>query len=1394
MELKVYSHNGTLKLTVSPSSSSTVTEEVMGENSVSVTFILFSYVLLEVNDYVLVDSVKYKIRTQYRPVKEHSSKYVYQVKFWAPIHDAQDALMLFTADNDIRTEFAFDGSPREHLQMWVDNMNRRAGKNLWSVGSVLAADPKTIEYRNMNCWNAAFGGNGIAQAFETEMWADGYVINLCRCSRGESVSLGYLSGLTRLVPVANDIDFFTRLYPLGSSRNIDAHKYGEARLQLPSRNKFVDRDVDKFGVIEKWEEQAFSHIYPRYTGTVSAVRTEKKTSEEGRDYIVYYIKDEDIGFNPNEYELPELTKHIAFQTGDLAGRGDDQGSFEANWIPASKEWEIINVYPDETTQLPGGNIIPQIGDKYIPSNFSLPEEYTTAAEAEYKAAVDDFLLHTSFEPVKYEGTTDRNYIEKNAIQLYLGRNIKLLSSEYFPEGFTNSRVVKVVRKLNDLSQINIVCADKVGSGWKNSVDNKLTDLKYQMAAASEQAFDIIRTTDSKTPSDNNIFSALKALNTFLRKDKPDQTNYFITFLRGLLIGGNGSGITVLPDGTSQAVVDRLYVKLKAHFEELEVQRKTYVGGSQILTPSGMKCIKVEDRADSYRCFIKTEEEGIEVRNTFTVGTLALMKECNIKVGVSHHVGNRFFWREVTAVGNDYIDLSKDICSIDSDAPAPGDDIIGLGHRTDLERQAAIAMSSVDETSPSIIFYQGINDFSLEGKEVIEMKFDKSLERAVMHVYGDFYAGDREGNNYIKHSVENGVEVKGKVTITPGSKGWENLDGLQDGIKNAISKVQVGAENLLRNTGFTGDYLPRKMGELTSKTELYSDKLVHWDGNAQVIADASSVSGFAAVVTSLTQNVALIQNEIYTLSFKAKGAKLKASLSAEEKIIELTNEYKRYQFQFTGVDAAKIGFAGNATVCEIKLERGTIATDWCPSRLDRNPVADEFRKFWTLMDALTGTTSIDGGLILTSVIRLGQWQDGQLKKVNGCMSGIYNDDNDVAYCAGGDLDKAIYTVMLYRDDPMYQPTEDELKNIANVVITHGGRAILNDVILRGYVYAEGGIFRGTVYATDGEFTGIVNANGGTFNGTVNATDGVFNGTVNATDGVFNGTVNATDGVFNGTVILGNGITKLSKNGDVYFGKIGESAPYLSITSTGAVFKGTITATSGTLDNIIVSSLSSKNGNFAIDEEGNASVKDIVATGGTFTQGTFEYITLKKNINTAKDNLFIDAAGNVKLKDVVSEGGTFDRITATNADITGVVHATGGEFKNVLIDGIYVTPWTVLEYKLISSSAEIDIWGYDGSVIHSDRLLLEPTAFPYPELKLPWGNDADGRNVFIRTQSSGAKVKIPSGKCIYIAAGKVVDNLTLFENHLYRFIGFKDYWIAENLIEIKNIEVTTNEANI
>ena len=545
MELKIYDKANNLRLTASPNTSSSVTEEIGGECSVSASFTHTEYVPLDVDDYIELESVRYKVKSRYRPKQKNTQTYEYSVKFYAPIHDAEDTLMLFQ-EGGTTSEFSYDGGPREHLQLWIDNMNRRAGGNLWSIGTVITADNKTIDYRNVKCWDAAFGSNGIAATFETEMWADGYAINLCKAERGEMVELGYLQGLTNLAQEDNgEVKFFTRLFPLGCTRNIDATKYGYSRLQLPSREIYVDKNVDLYGVKEETEEAAFAEIYPQYVGTVSSVRTEDKTSEEGRKYTVYYFKDNGMNWNPKDYEIPDLDYMLKFQTGELAGRGTD-GSFQAAWHEDTREWEIINVYPDDTTQIPGGAIIPQPGDQYIPWNFAMPQEYITEAEQEYKQAVDDYLNTYSFDPNKYTGTTDRNYIEKNHTPLHIGWNVRLLSDQYFGAigGYKDTRITKVQRKLNDLCQATITCSDEVGTGWKSSVDNSLDSLRYEVAKQAEQyVYDIIKSFETKTPSDNNVFSALKSLKTLLRKDQSDSTNFLLKLLGGAEFGVFASGIS-----------------------------------------------------------------------------------------------------------------------------------------------------------------------------------------------------------------------------------------------------------------------------------------------------------------------------------------------------------------------------------------------------------------------------------------------------------------------------------------------------------------------------------------------------------------------------------------------------------------------------------------------------------------------------------------------------------------------------------------------------------------------------------------------------------------------------------------------------------------------------------
>lgn len=1105
MELEIYDRQGTLKRKVSPDSSSRWTEEVGAEFVVTVNFTTWEFFVLSVGDYVEISGKRFSIKKEYRPKKTDTQKYTYNISFYGREHDMQDLLFcrLNQGEDDLESVFAYDGTPMEMLEKLVANMNRNTDGVTWRTGQAVTGDRKTINFNGLFCWDAA---GEIAGAWETEWWLDGEYLNIGKCEHGERVTLGYMKGLkTGLTQNenSNSIKWFTRLIPVGSTQNIDPSKYGYTHLQLPSRDKYIDLNT-QLGLKEHREEAAFQDIFPHRLGTVSSVRSEEQTNTDGEEYTVYYIKDKDLPFNPDEYMISEEVIHITFESGDLSGR-----EFECNWHNGTQEFEIINTYPDENTQIPGGNIIPQAGDTYILTNIRMPDEYYPIAEEQYKQAVDSFLTEYSKDISIYSGDTDYIHVDKNSVPLSLGQRVRLEDAQYFEDGYIDTRITRIERKLGNLSEASIDCSSAVSTSWKSSVDSTLNNLEYTLAQELAQTFiRLLKMGDTEAPSDYTAFSSLRSRNEFISKRNPDAANELITFLKGLLIGKNGSGITVLEDGTSQAVVDRLYVKIKAVFDELEVKKKTHVGGEQILSPAGMKCVRVEELDESYRCFFLSEVDGITINNEFTVGTFALSQEFNIKEGTSHNVSNRYYWREVTGVGSDYIDLSKTNADKDSDIPVAGDDIIGLGHLTDITRQAAIILSSVNETSPSIIFYQGINSFSLAGKEVIGLGFDKSTGHAYINVYGDAYIGAKDESTYIRYTQKGGVDIKGMFHIEQGSTGWRNMEGLPDEIqaaadlaqeaKDAIDNAAVGSVNLLRNSGFTGDYETEDLSaatELSADTELFSKQLEYWTGVATVSADSDAGSGYSAAIGSLSQSVSLIKGESYVISYKAKGTSVSVSCGSFSVSQPLTSSYQRYTHKITFNGSGIFLISGTATVCDLQLERGTIATDWKPSILDNDKATAGFQSINYIASAIKdGSVDILGGLILANMIQLGNYKNGKLQKVTAGVSGIYNDDDDVAFWAGGKLEQAILTVMRFRNNPDYQPTDAEWANMANFVATHGG-----DVFLRGYIYALGGKFRGEVNAESGIFKNVKSPNGnfkidedgniwikgeGEFSGTVN----------------------------------------------------------------------------------------------------------------------------------------------------------------------------------------------------------------------------------------------------------------------------------------------------------------------
>ena len=472
MLLEIRSNTGEVKIVAAPSDNDRETAGIQQDSALSLSFTAFECVALDVYDYVDFLGRRYILTEAYKPQMNARGEWAYSVKFSGVEALAAQTLMVNPTDGTDNPVVTLTAPAAEHAALIVANLNRRTGSSDWQVGEVIETPYLDIDYTGKN---AAEAVAALAEAAGTEWWFDAMTLNICRCEFGEPIELEYggilLGGIKR--GVADGADFFTRLFPIGSSRNIDVDKYGHARLQLPDGSAYVDSRTE-LGIIERFEEDAFAGIYPRRIGTVGAVRSETRTGDDGVDYTVWFFTDPDLPFNPNDYEIGGLVKNVTFQTGELRGR-----VFEVNYDTRSGEFEIITQWPyDNGVQLPTPPMIPASGDEYILWNISMPESYYPAAEQEYAEAVAAFIADRQKDVSVFTAPTDYTVATPVAGQLRPGRRVRIKSEEYFPEtGWRETRIISVSRSVANVGSMTLTMSDVLSSGRIQAIESGLNEVR-----------------------------------------------------------------------------------------------------------------------------------------------------------------------------------------------------------------------------------------------------------------------------------------------------------------------------------------------------------------------------------------------------------------------------------------------------------------------------------------------------------------------------------------------------------------------------------------------------------------------------------------------------------------------------------------------------------------------------------------------------------------------------------------------------------------------------------------------------------------------------------------------------------------------------------------------------
>lgn len=731
----IYDKTGYAKAEIAPDDSSTQVKEVQGDNILTLSFTHYANIALDVNDYTDFEGERYWLMEKYAPKQNNETEWVYDLKLYGIESIIKRFLVLETTDGNTEPVFTLTAPPRDHVKMIVKCINNGLDHTTdWKIGQVDGTDNIVIDYDGKYCDEAL---KEIAEKVggKAEWWIEGQTVNICRCEHGEELAIGYGNGLTELErDTSNTVKFYTRLFPIGSTRNIDPEKYGHNRLMLPGGLKYIELHTEEYGIYDHYEQDAFSDIYPRRLGMVSSVRSETKTDDDGNPSIIYYFKDDTLNFDPNEYELANEVKRVSFQDGELAGLGtDDDHYFEVNFDSKTREFEIITIWPyDDDTQLPGGNLVPKEGNHYILWNIRMPDEYYTLAEEEFRTAVDQYNAEHWQDISIYKGKTDHVWVEQSNADLFVGRRVRLESEKFFPDtGYRSSRITKITRKVVLPSQVDLEISDALQSGTLDQVNDSLTNIKnYTRERTSGSLPDIIRTWDNTLPTDTNLFSARRSQREFLSKKKIDRAKKKIIFDEGIDLGdfvegvagghldgkGNGELLTMVvrqllrsakfvdgfngegwqlwidENGLSNLTVDKLTVRQIMTIFELLINKVRSVGG-QICVSAANGKIKTVEEQDGY-FLIHFEQE-----NTFVAHDLM---RCQTFTGANL----KSYWVEVAGMSDGGILVAKE--EFDKTEPAEGDECVLMGNTTNGNRQNLILISATEDGQPRIDVMDGVN--------------------------------------------------------------------------------------------------------------------------------------------------------------------------------------------------------------------------------------------------------------------------------------------------------------------------------------------------------------------------------------------------------------------------------------------------------------------------------------------------------------------------------------------------------------------------------------------------------------------------------------------------------------------------------------------------------------
>ena len=703
--------------------------------------------------------------------------------------------------------------------------------------------------------------------------------------------------------------------------------------------------------------------------------TGKNSALAGREFEMHFYDEHPTHPRKNDPEtgLVEDTG-IQVNVGDYEIKFNDDGGMI---IPTTSAQGLVP-YGEKTPSLNG--------DKVVLFNITMPEEYVKSAQNKLEAQALKDILSMQRDNNHYSFKSNPVSFEKSNPRLNVGRKVTFDDGN----GYTLiTRVTALTTKLDYPFEQEITIGNGIIKGntqtikedIKNANENIdiLSRLNNAVSTKAEAYYYALREIIERfSTSFDDIFKKLK---TKLSKKDDDTAEGVITFNKGTktptgyevgsYVAGVSGATLAQYQGYTYLEVDKAYIRQKAIFNSLDIMKITYSFGNRVVGKGGIKITKVTPSNNGYMCYFLAESDGIKVRNPFIVNDLAICQEFNVSQGTTEHASNHFYWRKVVRVGENWVELSKSICASGSDIPLQGDDLCQLGYMgTDnLDRQCAIMERTSGENVPSYVMLQGIDNFTLEGKDVISYGWDSAKGRAYMKTYGESFIGDRNRTEYVEYTHENGLEVKAKkIKIVSNGNATDVGDGIRNanqgvsnlaqrvtsvevkanGIELKVERQKIGGTNLLKGSAFdilanVTTYLTELVKEGDKRHGKRNCVKVNSLGhtNEQFAGTRFSIPAlpdteYTASVWLMSDNIASIDLGVFSEIIYRKGTTRLRWWSTVKHELSSNEKWQRVSFTFTtpnDLDFDNMEFNtwvkrnGVLYISEPQLEKGNVVTDW-----------------------------------------------------------------------------------------------------------------------------------------------------------------------------------------------------------------------------------------------------------------------------------------------------------------------------------------------------------------------------------------------------------------------------------------------------------------------------------